>query len=125
MVATRYSQLRSATARLAAAAAEQDLYLQKTLFPDTADKARSEYNCDELALEFNDYYIAVEHMVAAGELSAEQAEALRGLDMVLDLWSGRQNADFWRRGALHSDPRWDAVRESARNALKTMPVRDE
>lgn len=122
---TRYHHLRSATARLAASAAEQQAYLQGLLLPVAIDEDSSAYCCDELGLEFEDYFISVEHMLAAGELSAQQAEALRSLNAILEAWSGQQHADFWRSDALQSDPRWSAVRTRAQAALEMLPVRDE
>ena len=53
--------------------------------------------------------------------SEEEIAAARPLDEMLSAWSGKNNADFWRREALWSDPRWDEVRACARRVLSVYP----
>lgn len=121
---TRYQHLRAAIARLAAPASEQQAYLQDLFRPLAVDGDSSAYGCDELALEFEDYFISVEHMLGAKELSSQQADALRSLEAILEKWSGEQHYEFWRRDALQSDPRWADVRECAAAVLGLLPIRD-
>lgn len=49
------------------------------------------------------------------------AEAIQPLDLLLEQWSGQENADFWRREALFHDPRWVQVRACAARALARLP----
>ena len=60
-------------------------------------------------------------MLVCGEISAVQAEAARAVDAFLEKWSGEENADFWVREALWTDPRWEEVRRLARIALIAFP----
>lgn len=83
----------------------------------------SAYGCDELVLQFEDYFISVEYMLADGELTVDQKEALVALNAFLEKWSGETHSDFWRRDALQSDPRWEVVRGLAQSALDVMPIR--
>lgn len=122
---TRYDHLRLATCHLAASASEQQAYLNDLLLPLAVDGNSSAYGCDELALQFEDYFISVERMLAAGELSIEQVETLHILNDALERVSGEDNADFWRRNALQSDPRWANMRVLAQAVLKLLPPRTE
>ena len=122
---TRYDHLRAATGRLAAPHDEQRTYLNELFLPLAVDGDSSAYGCDELALQFEDYFISVEYMLAEGELSSEQADALNSLNDKLEALSGEQNADFWRRDALQSDARWADVRALARTAVQSLPPKTE
>jgi hypothetical protein len=64
-------------------------------------------------------------MLAEGELSSQQADALIALNDKLEALSGEQNADFWRRDALQSDARWADVRALARTAVRSLPPKTE
>jgi hypothetical protein len=121
----RYDLLRAATARLAAPASEQELYLNRLLLPLAIDGDSSAYGCDELGLQFEDCFISAEQMLAAGELSTEQIRSLSSLNATLERWSGEQHADFWQRDALQADPRWTEVRGLAQAALNLLPAKDE
>jgi hypothetical protein len=124
-VLSRYQQLRAVTARLAAPAAEQQAYLEQLFLPLAVDGDSSAYGCDELALEFEDYFISAEHMLRDGKLSIRQLELLRALDAILGKWSGEHHSDFWRRDALRTDPRWEDVRKHAQSALAMLPADDQ
>jgi hypothetical protein len=120
---TRYDHLRAATARLSSQAEEQEFYLRKLLLPIAVDGDSPSYGCDELGLQFEDYFVSAKMMLEAGELSRLQFDALNSLNTVLDTWSGEQNADFWRRDALRDDPRWAEVRLLAQRAIDLLPIR--
>ncbi len=117
-MSTRYQQLRQAIARLADTADEQHAYLESILGHLTPDGDATGYGNDELALEFEGMYVAVGHMRDWGEIGQEEIDAAKPLNELLEKWSGQQNAEFWRRDALWSDPRWEQVRQSAREVLR-------
>jgi len=121
---TRYDHLRAATGRLAAPAEEQEAYLRELLRPLAVDGHTSAYGCEELGLQFEDYFVSAELMMTDGELSRRQFDALNSLNAVLDAWSGEQNGDFWHRDALRADPRWAEVRALARKAVEILPLID-
>lgn len=85
--------------------------------PLTGGGSAAHYSNDELALEIDDIFHAAQHMIDAGELTPWQRDAALPLDQILKQWSGPVHADFWRRDALWSDPRWDDVRSLAKKAL--------
>ena len=114
---SRYEQLRSAIANLAASADEQATYLDHIHAPLTGGGSAANYSNDELALEFEDIFHAAGHMIDAGELAPWQRDAALPLDAILKQWSGQSHADFWKREALWSDPPWDDVRSVAKKAL--------
>ena len=118
---TRYQQLRQAIARLGANADEQDAYLEGILGHLTPDGGASGYGNDELALEFEDIYMAVGDMLHWGEISQKEIDAAKPLNEMLSKWSGQQNADFWQRDALRSDQRWEQVRQCSRQVLLAYP----
>lgn len=118
---TRYQQLRQAIGLLAQSADEQHAWLESLLGDLTPDAGASAYGSDELALAFGDIFMAAGDMLERGEISRAEIDAARPLDALLDAWSGTENADFWRREALWTDPRWEQVRESARGALSAFP----
>jgi hypothetical protein len=123
-VPTRYQRLRQTVANLAAPAEEQVRYLDLIFVPITGGGSAEGYGNDELALEFDDQFGCADHMIELGELTEDQKEALGPLDALLDRWSGRHNADFWRREALFGDPRWEEVRACAERALASLPAPD-
>ena len=114
---SRFEQLRGAIANLAASADEQAAHLDRVHIPLTGGGSAANYSNDELALEFDDVFHAAGHMIDAGELTTWQRDAALPLDQTLKQWSGQVHADFWKREALWSDPRWDEVRSIAKKAL--------
>ena len=118
---TRYQQLRQAIARLASTADEQHAYLESILSHLAPNGDASGYGNDELALEFGDIYMAAGDMRDWGEITQEEIDAAKPLDDLLAKWSGGQDGEFWRREALWSDPRWDQVRQCARQVLSLYP----
>ena len=113
-MSSRYAQLRQAIAALAASADEQAAYL-------LSQGLDASYGNDELALVFDDIAPAVQDMRDRGELSAAQAEVPQALSTLLDGLSGDDNAAFWTREALWTDPRWEEVRRCAQTALAAFP----
>jgi hypothetical protein len=113
--------LRGAIANLASAPEVQAAYLDTILAPLTGGGSAASYGNDELALGFEDYFVAVGHMKDAGEISQREIDAAKPLDAMLERWSGQSNADFWTREALFEDSRWREVRECARQVLEEFP----
>lgn len=121
MMSTRYTLLRAAVANLAAPADAQVSYLDR-IFPDLADGRSAEgYGNDELALEFDDSFVAVRDMLHYGEIKPSEIAALQSLDDLLTRWSGKGHSDFWARTALFSDPRWETIRLRASEVLALLP----
>lgn len=60
-------------------------------------------------------------MRSRGEIMQAEIDAAKPLNALLDEWSGERHADFWRREALWSDPRWQQVRECAQQVLSLYP----
>ncbi len=117
---TRYQVLRQVVANLAAPAEVQVAHLNG-VFADCTPDVQAAYGNDELALEFEDAYLAVNHLRSHGEISQREIDALAPLDSLLRRWSGEANAGFWRREALFADPRWAQVRDCAKAALNQLP----
>lgn len=107
---SRFELLRNAIANLAAHADLQDQHL-------TAHGFTAGYGNDELALNFDDMFMAAADMIQAGELTAAQRDAALPLDQLLNRWSAQSNADFWNRRALWTDHRWEEIRSTAKTAL--------
>jgi hypothetical protein len=120
-MATRYQQLRGAIARLGANADEQHAYLESILDYPRPDGIRTGYGNDELLEEFDGIYMAVEDMRDWGEISQSEIDAAKPLQELLNKWCRQQNSDFWQREALWSDPRWEQVRQCARQVLTRYP----
>ena len=118
---TRYQQLRQAIANLAASAGAQAAYLDRLHSPLTGGASAAAYGLDELGLEFGDIYCAVGHMHEHGEITQEEIDTAKPLDALLERWSGAANADFWRREALFTDPRWVEIRQCAQKVLAAYP----
>jgi len=75
---------------------------------------------DEMAIDFS---LALELLEQAGlgELVGDKvAEGLRSIDGFLKEQSGSD--PLWADDALHTDPRWDEVRQKARQVLSDMGV---
>ena len=113
--------LRTAIVNLANPPESQAAYLDCLLAPVTGGASAESYGNDELALQFEDYFVTVQHMLSTGEINDSQALAAKPLQGMLERWSGRSNADFWTRRALFEDPRWEEVRDCARSILKEFP----
>jgi hypothetical protein len=118
---TRYTILREAVANLAASADAQVSYLDDSFAGLTGGKSAEAYGNDELAMEFDDSFIAVGHMLEFGEINQTEIDALRSLDDMLNRWSGPAHKDFWARRALFKDPRWQAIRLRASEVLALLP----
>lgn len=114
---TRYQDLRAAVAMLAADADRQHAHLEALLAHLTPDGDARGYGNDELALELDDSFFAVGSLLEVGQITQSEVDAIRPLDKRLIDLSGEAHADFRRRGALWTDPRWEEVRELARAAL--------
>ena len=106
---------------LGQSAEEQHAYLESRLGHLTIDGDASGYGNDELGLEFDDIFSATGHMRDWGEITPAEIAAAKPLDDMLTLLWEESNADFWRREALWSDPRWEQVRECARRVLRAYP----
>lgn len=118
---TRYTMLREAVANLAASAEAQVAYLDSSFSGLTGGKSAEAYGNDELAMEFDDSFIAIGHMLEFGEVSQDEIDALRTLDEMLNCWSGSAHKDFWAREASFKDPRWQAIRSRAAEVLALLP----
>lgn len=89
----------------------QPAAIQVSLFPDFAVVG------DELALSFDEALTA--HRASLSPLSVPQSTALDALDGYLSELSGPHNETFWLdRSALATDPRWQRVRDLARDTLQ-------
>lgn len=71
---------------------------------------------DELALRFDDAWQPIRARLDASET---QRAALEALDARLATLSGEANEAFWTEEAVRSDPRWEGLRDLARNVLRT------
>ena len=120
-MSTRYQQLRQSVATLAEPAGEQALYLDLLHAPLTGGGSAIDYGNDELALELGETFIVANDLIEHGELTEAEAAAIRPLDELLTKWSGRENADFWRREALFDDRHWTKIRILAAQALTHLP----
>lgn len=118
---TRYTILRETVANLAAAAEVQVAYLDNSFSRLTGGGSAEAYGNDELALEFEDSFVFVDHMLECGEITPEEIDALRPLDVMLARWSGPEHLEFWARRALFEDPRWRAIRAKAAEVLARLP----
>jgi hypothetical protein len=118
---TRYTLLREAVANLAATAEAQVAYLDRSFSTLTGGGSAEAYGNNELALEFEDSFIATGHMLEYGEITQAEIERLRSLDELLGQWSGKTQAAFWAREALFSDPRWEIIRSRAAEVFATLP----
>lgn len=118
---TRYTMLREAVANLAAPAEAQVSYLGSSFSGLTGGKSAEVYGNDELALEFDDRFMALGDMLYHGEVIQEEVDAPRTLEKMLSRWSGSAHRDFWARRALFEDPRWQAIRPRASEVLALLP----
>ncbi|HTU09659.1 MAG TPA: hypothetical protein VMG08_02075 [Allosphingosinicella sp.] len=118
---TRYQQLRGAVFRLSLGADEQHAYLESILAHLSGNGSSVCYGNDELALELEDIFLAAGDMREWREIGDAEIAAIKPLDDLLEKWSGETDADFWRRDALWTDPRWDEVRALASTAFAMLP----
>ena len=118
---TRYQMLREAVANLAAPAEEQVAYLDRIFVPLTGGGSAAGYGNDELALELEDIAPATADMMDFGEITAEEVEAVKAIDLLIAQYQQEHDPVFWRREALFDDPRWQNVREVAAQALAQLP----
>ncbi len=82
---------------------------QRSLFPSFACTA------DELALDFDHWCETARHQHAFTE---SQLAALASVMAVLSAMTGEKDPDLWSDSALAHLPRWQDVREKARQALE-------
>ena len=115
----RFANLKASIAMLAAPASEQSAYLTKIFHQMDGDAAQFR-PCDELALEFDDYWAPAQILVDEGILSSVQYAAIQRLSDYFD--ETELELGFWERGSLFEDPRWEEIREIAREVLATLPA---
>jgi hypothetical protein len=82
---------------------------QLTLFPCFAVTA------DELALDFDHWWETAMHQHG---FTADQIATLASLDALRAEMTAEKDVSLWTDHALAQLPRWEMVREHARNALK-------
>ncbi|MEL6486252.1 MAG: hypothetical protein AAFQ13_03790 [Pseudomonadota bacterium] len=116
---TAYARLYEAVERLASPPERQSSYLTEIFAEMDGQNARYR-NCDELALELDDFFCEGKG-AAASHLSEEQIALIGDLDTYLNDCSGKQNKEFWQREALFLDDRWQHVRSLATRALLRLP----
>jgi hypothetical protein len=119
---TRYEQLREVVSVLAAPATQQAAHLDRLFSTLVSGRSAAAYGNDELACELDDIFMAANDMIEHGELTEQEAAAIRPVHTMLGDLSGQHNADFWRRNALADDRRWEQIRTLAGAALKKLPM---
>ena len=82
--------LRDAVANLAAPAADQVAYLDRSFAGLTGGRSAEGYGNNELVLEFEDMFVAVDHMLDHGEITQAEIDALRLLDLPYQLDADRE-----------------------------------
>ena len=117
----RYKRLREAVSILASPAEVQIDWLDQLFSSLTKGETAEAYGNDELALTFEDAFSPAQFMIENGEMSRQEFEKLRSLDVLLELYSGETQKEFWRREALQEDPRWEIIRLRAQEVLEGMP----
>lgn len=75
---------------------------------------------DELALGLDDFIVMLPAAVNDGEVSEDQAAAIRRVSDLTASFSGKENAALWRTEQLDSAPQWKEVRRLARLALESL-----
>jgi hypothetical protein len=118
---TRYQMLREAIAILAAPANEQVAYLDRIFIECTGGGSAAAYGNDELALGLDDTFLATNHMMEFGEISADEVAAIKPLNDHFTSYWQPEDTTFWQREALFDDPRWQDVRALARTVLNQLP----
>jgi hypothetical protein len=84
--------------------------IQLSLFPDSVCKV------EELALNFDHWSLCVLDN-DEGQVSQEQKSFLRQLGSVFDEMGGTKNQNLWTEEALHANPKWQEVRDTANATL--------
>jgi hypothetical protein len=118
---TRYQQLRTAVANLAAPADLQVAYLDEIFVPCTGGGSAEGYGNAELVEEFYDVFLALNHMHEFGEIEQSEIAATMRLDSFLNLICASQDNVLWSREALFTDERWKQIRLHASGVLKELP----
>jgi hypothetical protein len=77
------------------------------------------FSCEELALEFDDWYSAL-IPTHEKELSARQTACLSALHSYFDKISGEENAVLWTQNAMINRQEWDDIRLIARMAIDSL-----
>jgi hypothetical protein len=84
---------------------------QRNLFPSFACIA------DELALDFDHWHETAMHH---HDFGPDQIAALASVDSLLAEMTAEKDSALWTDDALAHLPRWETVRERARNALEAL-----
>lgn len=75
---------------------------------------------DEMAVDFDAWYVpVVRHSFLAG-WSTEQCQALENIDSLLREMTAFQDMELWRSEALTSNPWWVKVRTAAQQAIQIL-----
>ena len=117
--------LREALELLASAPETQIDWLVKvephTNVSDEEVRADDLWNCDELALNREDYLVRLPGLIEDGLVPETTAARIRAVDRYLGDRSGHEHPEFWTFGALRLSPEWQEVRQLARLALDGLP----
>jgi hypothetical protein len=106
---------------LAAPPDEQAEYLDRIFIRCTGGGSAAAYGNEELALQLDDSLSPTAHMIEFGEITANEAAAIKLLnDHFLAYWQP-DDPIFWGRDALFHDPRWQEVRAMAAHILNKLP----
>jgi hypothetical protein len=75
---------------------------------------------DDLAIEFDHWYRAATTPSALpnSRINSRQELLLKRIDTLLDEMSGEENQELWTIDALKSNPKWERIRELAKEALE-------
>jgi hypothetical protein len=113
--------LRDAVVHLAATADVQSAYLDQIFAGLTDGGNAAGFGNEELALEFNDIFLATAHMRDHNEITKTEISAVRPLAELLDQYCRSADDRFWQRDALYSDRRWQQLRACAIVVLRMLP----
>jgi hypothetical protein len=118
------ARLREALELLAAdAEAQIDWLVKVELHPNVSDaevRADDLWNCDELALNLEDYTVRLPALLEDGLVSEANAARIQAVDRYLADRSGHDHPEFWTFGALRGSPEWEQVRRLASIALAAL-----
>jgi len=118
---TRYTMLRETVAHLAAEPDAQARYLDDSFVDLTGGGSAADYGNNELVLEFDDIFVATEHMLEHGEITRTEIDSIRPLADMLEIFCKEADDSFWQREALYSDQRWNQLRRCATDILPQLP----
>lgn len=104
-------QLKTAVTRLSSSHVEQIEYLRSI---------KTYPSADELALEFHDLALSIEHLQATYTISNAALSLVALLDKKLDSFSGENYAHDWNAHALASSRNWAEVRSIAKQLLDAL-----